>query len=67
MSCHVMCDLNVFEIARGCVGWIDWYNWIMLDVNIDCMCDYLFFFVPCQYVMYYCTALSAVIHWICDL
>ena len=38
---------------------------IWLDVNIDC--EYLFLFVLCQNVMYYCTALSAIFDWICAL
>ena len=31
------------------------------------MCEYLFLFVFCQDVMYYCTELSAVFDWICAL
>ena len=38
-----------------------------MDVNIDCMCEYLFLFVLCQDVTYYCTALCAVFDWICAL
>ena len=40
---------------------------IWLDVNIDCMYEYLFFFVLGQNVMYYCTALNAVFNRICAL
>ena len=31
------------------------------------MCEYLFLFVLCQNVMYYCTTLSTVFDWICAL
>ena len=42
-------------------------GFVWLDVNIDCTCEYLFLFVLCHNVMYYCTALSAVLDWICAL
>ena len=38
-----------------------------MDVYIDCMCEYLFLFVLCQNVMYYCAALSSVFDLICAL
>ena len=60
-----LCYLTVLEFASRCVRWIGWYSWIMVDVNIDCICDYLFFFVLCQNVRYHCTALSTVFNWIC--
>ena len=31
------------------------------------MCEFLFLFVLCQNVMYYCTTLSAVFDWMCAL
>ena len=39
-----LCDLTVSEIACRCVRWIDWYGWIMQDLNIDCMCNFCFLF-----------------------